>query len=91
MTMFQPKRPWVKWSKVENLLASKKGGSNEVDAVMAKLKFLVTAAMAVMGWYKLSKMCPKNRINEKLTIVGSVMGHCAARRMQLSRLCSYVS
>jgi hypothetical protein len=32
--MFQPSRPLVKWSNVEKRLASKKGCSNEVDAVM---------------------------------------------------------
>lgn len=51
VTMFQPTRPPVKWSRVDNLLASRKGGSNEVDAVMAKVKFLVTAAMALIGYW----------------------------------------
>ncbi len=49
VTMFQPMRPLVRWSKVENRLASKKGGSNEVEAVIPKAKFLVTAAVAEMG------------------------------------------
>lgn len=44
--MFHPNRPWVKWSRVENLFASRKGGSNDVDAVIANDKFLVTAAIA---------------------------------------------
>lgn len=49
VTMFQPMRPLVMWSRVERRLARRKGGSNEVDAVMAKVRFLVTAAMAEMG------------------------------------------
>lgn len=35
-------RPFVTWSKVENRFASRKGGSNEVDAVIPKAKFVVT-------------------------------------------------
>lgn len=49
VTMFQPTRPWVKWSKLENRFASKKGGSKDVEAVIPKAKFFVTAAMAEMG------------------------------------------
>lgn len=49
VTMFQPTRPCVKWSKVENRLASKNGGSKDVEAVIPKAKFLVTAAIAEMG------------------------------------------
>ena len=30
------------WSKVEKRFASRKGGSNEVDAVIPKAKFVVT-------------------------------------------------
>lgn len=71
--MFQPMRPFVRWSNVEKRLARRKGGSKEVDAVMPKARFLVTAAIADMG------------------MVGSVIGHWAARRMQSSRLELYVS
>jgi hypothetical protein len=49
--MFQPNRPPVKWSSVLKRLARRKGGSNEVEAVMAKLRRFVTAAMAEMGFY----------------------------------------
>lgn len=49
VTMFHPTRPLVKWSKVENRLASRNGGSKDVDAVIPKARFLVTAAMAEMG------------------------------------------
>ena len=49
VTMFQPMRPRVKWSRVENRLASRNGGSNEVDAVMPKARFFVTAAIALIG------------------------------------------
>lgn len=35
-------RPFVTWSRVEKRFASRKGGSNEVDAVIPKAKFVVT-------------------------------------------------
>lgn len=63
-----PMRPLVMWSKVEKRFASKKGGSNDVEAVIPNARFVVTAAIAEMG------------------IVGSVIGHCAARLIQSSRL-----
>jgi hypothetical protein len=67
-------------------LASRNGGSNEVEAVMAKVKFLVTAAMALIGyWTALVPLFVETGM-EFHTIVGSVTGHWAARRMQLSRL-----
>lgn len=50
VTMFHPKRPPVRWSSVENLLARRNGGSKDVEAVMAKERFLVTAAMALIGY-----------------------------------------
>jgi hypothetical protein len=50
VTIFQPNRPPVRWSSVEKRLANKKGGSNEVEEVIAKDRFLVTAAMAEMGF-----------------------------------------
>ena len=37
-----PMRPFVTWSKVEKRFASRKGGSNEVDAVIPKAKLVVT-------------------------------------------------
>lgn len=54
VTMFQPILPWVKWSSVEKRLASRNGGSNEVEAVMPKARFFVTAAMAVIGFAHVS-------------------------------------
>jgi hypothetical protein len=47
--MFHPKRPPVRWSRVENRLARRNGGSKEVDAVIANERFFVTAAMAEIG------------------------------------------
>lgn len=63
---------------------------------MANDKFLVTAAMAEMGWKSCQWMVhnpmeKKKKKWERLTIVGSVIGHCAARLIQLSTLPSYVS
>lgn len=52
VTTFQPIRPFVKWSSVEKRFASKKGCSKEVEAVMPKARFLVTAAMALIGFIK---------------------------------------
>lgn len=54
VTMFQPIRPWVKWSNVENRFASRKGGSKDVDAVIPKARFLVTAAIAEIGCFSMS-------------------------------------
>lgn len=54
VTIFQPTRPFVKWSSVEKRFASRKGCSDEVEAVMPKAKFLVTAAIAVMGFPRVS-------------------------------------
>lgn len=48
--MFQPIRPFVRWSRVEKRLARRKGGSKEVEAVMPKARFFVTEAMAEIGW-----------------------------------------
>lgn len=50
VTIFQPKRPFVRWSRVEKRLARRKGGSNEVDAVIPNVRFLVTAAIADSGY-----------------------------------------
>lgn len=95
VTIFHPIRPLVKWSNEENRLARRNGGSKEVDAVMANDRFLVTAAIALMGFIvrPISKKFYGNAVDAlqedlkvKLTIVGSVMGHCAALRMQLSKL-----
>lgn len=49
VTMFQPIRPLVKWSRVLNRFARRKGGSNEVDAVIPKARLVVTAAIAEIG------------------------------------------
>lgn len=49
VTMFQPIRPLVKWSRVEKRFARTKGASNVVEAVIPKARFFVTAAMALMG------------------------------------------
>jgi len=43
VTMFQPIRPLVRWSSVENRLASRNGGSKVVLAVMPNARFLVTS------------------------------------------------
>jgi hypothetical protein len=66
----------------------KKGGSKEVDAVMAKLRCFVTAAIADIGCHY---QYLSNSHRCKHTIVGSVIGHCAALLIQLSKLSSYVS
>ena len=49
VTIFQPIRPWVKWSNDEKRFASKNGGSKDVDAVIPNARFFVTAAIADMG------------------------------------------
>ena len=49
VTMFHPMRPFAMWSRVEKRLASRNGASKDVDAVMPKERFLVTAAMAEIG------------------------------------------
>jgi hypothetical protein len=54
-------------------LANKNGGSKDVEAVMAKERFLVTAAMAVIGYEGVSRCFSVSF--RKLTIVGSVIGH----------------
>lgn len=48
-TTFHPNLPPVRWSSVEKRLASTYGASNEVELVVAKPRFLVTAAMAATG------------------------------------------
>lgn len=48
--MFQATRPLVRWSSVDKRLARRNGGSKDVDAVTPKVKFLVTAAMADIGY-----------------------------------------
>lgn len=50
VTMFHPMRPLVRWSSVEKRFARRNGGSNEVEAVIPNARFLVTAAMAEMGY-----------------------------------------
>ena len=54
VTMFHPKRPFVRWSRVENRFATMYGDSYDVDVVIAKPKFFVTAAIAVTGYFKKS-------------------------------------
>lgn len=49
VTIFQPNRPPVRWSRVENLFATTYGASYEVEVVMANPKFWVTDAIAVIG------------------------------------------
>ena len=49
VTMFQPARPFVRWSSVENLLARENGGSKDIEAVTPKAIFFVTVAIAEMG------------------------------------------
>jgi len=48
-TQYLPILPLVKWSNEEKRFARRKGGSKDVEAVMAKDRFFVTAAMALMG------------------------------------------
>lgn len=77
---------------MENRFASKSGGSNVVLAVMPNARFFVTAAMAVIGFYHNQSALRHGEIatvgQMLLAMVGSVIGHCAARRMQLSMLSS---
>ena len=49
VTIFHPNRPSVRWSRVENRFARRKGGSKDVEAVIANARFLVTAAIAEIG------------------------------------------
>ena len=44
---FHPTRPLVRWSRVENRFASRKGGSNDVDAVIPNARFFVTAYISI--------------------------------------------
>jgi hypothetical protein len=46
VTMFQPTRPLVRWSRVLARRAQANGGSYVVENVMPKPRCLVTAAMA---------------------------------------------
>ena len=50
VTMFQPNLPPVRWSRVLKRLARRKGGSKEVEAVIAKARCCVTEAMAEIGF-----------------------------------------
>ena len=49
VTIFHPKRPPVRWSRVENLFASTAGCSKVVLVVIANPRFLVMAAIAETG------------------------------------------
>lgn len=73
VTIFQPMRPSVIWSRVENRFARTNGDSKDVDTVIPNVRFLVTVAIAVMGYSSsatLGKKMPALR-----TIAGSVTGH----------------
>jgi hypothetical protein len=50
VTIFQPIRPLVRWSNVDQRLAIRNGASNEVEAVMPNARFWVTAAIAEIGY-----------------------------------------
>lgn len=91
VTMFQPILPLVKWSRVEKRFASRNGGSKEVEDVMPKARDFVTAAIAVMGYLMQVSLRFRMICLLRLTMAGSVTGHCAALLMQLSKLPSYVS
>ena len=56
-------------------MASRNGGSKDVDAVIPKAKFFVTAAIAEMGYYRVRWRPLLEVIDLALTIVGSVTGH----------------
>ena len=73
VTMFQAILPSVRWSNVENRLARRNGGSKLVDAVMPKVRFFVTAAIAEIGYER--SIATHMRIDALLTIDGSVIGH----------------
>ena len=85
-------RPFVTWSKVEKRFASRKGGSNEVDAVIPKARFVVTYNTKISSQRSVSDIMLVF-VSRSLTaaiaemgMVGSVIGHCAALRMQSSKL-----
>jgi hypothetical protein len=85
-------RPFVTWSRVEKRFASRNGGSKEVDAVMPKANFFVTYKAKIASQHiGLVIMLGFNFQSHTAAIaemgmVGSVIGHCAALRMQSSRL-----
>ena len=64
VTIFHPNRPPVRWSKVENLFATTYGASYEVEVVIANPRFLVTDAIAEIGWYisSATQLDPRNRL-----------------------------
>jgi hypothetical protein len=85
-------RPFVTWSKVEKRFASRNGGSNEVDAVIPKANFFVTYEANITSQHiGLDIMLgPVFEFHTaaiaEMGMVGSVIGHCAALRIQSSRL-----
>ncbi|KAJ9482600.1 hypothetical protein VN97_g10830 [Penicillium thymicola] len=61
VTMFQPSRPLVKWSKVEKRLASKKGCSNEPLPKWANQKDLSQAIVPRVEYTR--PVCPHSFAN----------------------------
>lgn len=92
VTMFHPNRPLVRWSRVANRLATTYGCSYEVEVVIAKPRFLVTAAIAETG-YRVELV---NKItwiwwhHKRLTITGSAIGHWLPVRIDGSALPLYL-
>lgn len=95
VTIFQPNLPPVKWSRVENRFATTYGASYDVDVVIANPKFLVTEAMAVIGYNHPLSAQLHIQLDEVerwiRTILGSPMGNCVAFRIAVSGLPWYVS
>ena len=85
-------RPFVTWSKVEKRFASRNGGSNEVDAVMPKARFVVTYNIRICSQRSFSDIMlgfgfrSLTAAIAEMGMVGSVIGHCAALRIQSSKL-----
>ena len=85
-------RPFVTWSKVEKRFASRKGGSNEVDAVIPKARFVVTYKVKIQSQRSVSDIILGFVVRSltaaiaEMGMVGSVIGHWADLRMQSSRL-----
>jgi hypothetical protein len=85
VTMFHPNLPFVRWSSVENRLARTNGASYDVEEVIAKARFLVTAAMAEIGLRRSQSMfivLPAVR-----TSYDSRIAHGKLRSSSYARLC----
>jgi hypothetical protein len=82
----------VTWSKVEKRFASRNGGSKEVDAVIPKASFFVTCEAIIASQHIVPDIMldiifdSHTAAIAEMGMVGSVIGHCAALRIQSSRL-----